>query len=141
MGEERQDIVVAHVCYQQTCAHITSLSERVREGEALDEANDFARFVINSGLPKLLSPFDNTNGPLRVDSGHLRWMAEELRRLVCARFQAGKVAPRSSTGELQAINHKLDLIAGHLANLSKRTTQSDTSAAGPPALHVLEGTG
>jgi len=107
----------ASACYRELVHHLQILAECVAEGKRLDEANDFCRVIINSRVCDLLSPYDST-GALKVDSAHLGWMAEDLRRVVCEQFRGGKVLPVDHSGTLQAINSKLDLIAGHLARFA-----------------------
>lgn len=106
----------ASAFYREAMLYLEGLSHCVSEGKRLDEANDFCRFLLNSRICDLLRPFDST-GALKVDSAHLGWMAEDLRRAVCEQFRSGKVIPVDHGGTLKAINSKLDLIAGHLARL------------------------
>jgi len=113
----RQLQVEAHVLYSAFAERLRTLARAVSRGEQLDEANDFSRLILNSRIVEIISPYD-FGGALKVDSAHLRWLAEELRRNACAAFQSAGTTPREPDGALDAINHKLDLIAGQLARIS-----------------------
>lgn len=121
-----------YVFYTQTARELDRHLHNVKHGEGLDSANDFARYILNSGVVKLLAPYDSS-GTFKIDSAHLRWKAEEVRRLVCDSYQAGKAVPEGGSVHLAAISRKLDLIAGRLAQIPV------ASADQVPALHVVEG--
>jgi hypothetical protein len=122
-----------HWFWRETVNRLDSLQQRVNEGKDLDAAVEFARFVLWSKMADLLKPQD-CDGMLKVDSAFLRWKAEELQRSVCDAYRTGKAAPRGEQGQLDAIGHKLDIIAGQL---SKLQPQAEQAASMLPALHVV----
>lgn len=108
----------------------------VRQGESLEAAADFARFVIWSRICNILQEH-NSPGPLKVDSALLYWKAEELLRSVQEQWQRKGVVPPAHKSQIEAINHKLDLIAGQLARMSPAPAAPAVDAAAP--LLVIEG--
>jgi hypothetical protein len=111
------DLATLHWFWNETRNRLESLRHRVREGADLMEAADFCRYVLNSGLLKILAPFD-TQAPLKIDSAFLRWSAEDLLREVQVLWRAGKIVPGANVAQNEAILHRLDLIAGQVAKLS-----------------------
>jgi len=91
-------------------------SKRVKEGREVQAAHDFAKYVMFSGLPKLLMEFPQVF-PLSVDGHLLQQKAEDLFR-DCAEFFIGDRAVGLAGAELMSLHEKLDLIAGHLSGLS-----------------------
>jgi len=87
---------------------------RVRENKDVMAALDFARYVTWSGIIKVLDA-NASESPLVVDGALIRWKCEELTRMCQERFRTGQSSPHVEQSELEAINRKLDLIAGHVA--------------------------
>lgn len=107
-----------HVLWRETRDNLERYRERVSTGVDLDGALAFAKFVLWSGLPRVLAPYDN-QGIWKVDSAHLGWLAKELQRDVQERYRKGKTQPDAPLTQLEAIHHKLDLLAGHVSQLAK----------------------
>lgn len=114
---QRDELGNMHWLYKETMSRLEWYDKAVSEGRDLDAANDFARYILNSQLGRILKPFDNS-GVLKVDSSFLVWSASELRSRVCSLWSRGKVAPKAEATHLESIHHKLDLIAGQLARVS-----------------------
>jgi hypothetical protein len=93
------------------------LYRRVQEGKDLDSANDFVRYVFWSGLIDLFKANANPF-PLPIDGALTEWKVKELLHNVQERFRTGDQRPRMEMTELEAINRKLDLIAGHVSKLN-----------------------
>ncbi len=129
-----------HWMWKETMERLHCLDLRAREGKCIDEASEFARWVQFSGLIHFFkeNPQDE---PLKVS-------AAELQRLITDTLfdceQAWKKTPRGpwvSLSELEAVNHKLDLIAAKLATLSA-PVDGRTEVAGDasePTLRVIPG--
>lgn len=54
------EAVNAHVCYTFFERHLRTLAEAVSRGVRIDEANDFARLILNSRFLELLAPHNTT---------------------------------------------------------------------------------
>ena len=61
------DRVALHVLWSHTRNSLESLRLYVREGRGVMETADFAHYGINSGIVKVLAPYDNT-GPVKINS-------------------------------------------------------------------------
>jgi len=128
----------AHWLWQESINRLESLRLRVCEGRDLEQAREFAAFFLWSGLDKFLKPFDS-DGALKVDSAFLRWKAEDLQRRVQDMWASGKAA-EGNVSTLQAIHHKLDIIASHVSKLSPPAARKRQRRDKPsPALHVIPG--
>lgn len=112
----RSDQADVHWLYTETIRRLDSYQERVHEGRDYDAALFFARYILWSRLDRILQAF-NTPGPLKVDSAFLRWKAEELQRTVQDAYAFGKASPSSAESVLESIHRKLDLLAGHVAQM------------------------
>jgi hypothetical protein len=117
--------------WRETSNQLHSHKRLVAEGKYLEEAHDFCRYVLNSGM---LSIFEASPQafPLKVDAAFLRWQAEELTREIQDRYRKGKNTPTVEFSEIQSINRKLDLIAGQLAKVSNLPRQDG------PELRIVE---
>jgi hypothetical protein len=129
------ELVAAHIFWQQTVGRLQQYLQAVSLGELLDEANNFSRFVINSGAASVLASRDN-DGPLKVDSGHLRYLAEELRRQVLEAFARRNEVPAGITGALNAMRHSIDVLAGQVARISTPLPHAEDLPAGVIPLPV-----
>jgi len=130
----------AHWLWQESVNRLESLRLRVCEGRDLDCALEFARFFLWCGIDKFLKPFDS-QGPLKVDTAFLRWKAEDLQRQVQELYTSGK-ASEGKQSTLQAIDHKLDIIAAHVAGLTAPAIGDGASSGrSAPDLHVIKGGG
>jgi hypothetical protein len=133
------DSVSLHRLWRETLTRLDALAERVNEGCDVLAAKDFAGFVHWSGLADYLERHA-TKEPLEVDGALLRARARAL-EVVCGELLS-RNSPTSKIHEtqLEGINRKLDLIAGHVAKLSpllSDTAASDLALASP-VLQVLE---
>jgi membrane protease subunit (stomatin/prohibitin family) len=127
--------VNAHVLYAATVRQLDSFAERVAENRDVLAALDFARYVLNSGLVKVLAPLAG-DGFLKVDASFLQWKAQELQRGVQERLRPNDTKPHLEALQLQSLNQKLDTIAGYL---SKLTVQGGAVLPASPTLNVIEG--
>jgi len=110
------DAATLHWFWNETRNRLESLRHRVREGRDLMEAADFCRYVLNSGLLKVLAVHD-CQGELKVDSSFLAWSAADLLREVQELWRTQKAPSEASRTQLEAILHRLDLIAGRVAKI------------------------
>lgn len=107
------ELATYHWFWKEAINRLESLRNHVLEGRDLDEAANFCRFLLNSGIDKILKPHDNA-GFLKVDSAFLMWKAQDVLTTVQDLWARGSVSAKEQT-HLEAIHHKLDLIAGALA--------------------------
>jgi hypothetical protein len=127
-----------HRFWWHTANKLSALDRRVREGKDLDYAREFAVFVLNSGMVDIFEAHACAE-PFKVDGAFIRWKTKELQTMVQDIWATKKTPPVQSC-TLDAINHKLDLIAGQVAKLSppkNETTDADNCFL--PALHVIRG--
>jgi hypothetical protein len=108
---------------------------RVQEGKGLEAALEFARYVFWSGIIELCEEYPQEH-PLKVDGAMMRWKCEELQRKVQDRYRLNDGKPHIERTELEEINRKLDLIAGHVAKFSP---PEQGALPCPPSLHVIDG--
>jgi hypothetical protein len=104
--------------YRETISRIDWYEARVTEGQDLMAALDFARYVLWSGIVPICKEHACDSGaPLKVDGSFLQYRAEDLQRNVQDRFARdnGKIKIRET--QLEALNRKLDLIAGYVSRL------------------------
>jgi hypothetical protein len=66
----------------------------------------------------------------------MRWKCEELQRKVQDRYRLNDGKPHIERTELEEINRKLDLIAGHVAKFSP---SEQGALPCSPSLHVIDG--
>ena len=131
--------VDAHWFWKEAINRLESLRLRVTEGRDCDAAIEFCRFILWSHIDKLLLPYEN-KGELKVDVAFLRWKAEDLQQQVLELYRTGKASAQANQSSMQAILHKLDIIAGHVAKVTPPVTM-ETAKVGepPPALQVIQG--
>lgn len=130
----------AHWFWKQSINRLESLRKRVVEGRDLEQALEFSRYILWCRIDKLLVDY-KSDGELKVDMPFLRWKAEELQRQVLALYGAGKVRENGNQSAMEAILHRLDIIAAHVATLSPPLTDTTVSVGNPaePVLQVLQG--
>ncbi len=131
------DLSTMHWFWTDTMNRLESLRRRVREARDLMEAADFARYVLNSQMRKILAPYDN-QGLLKVDSAALGLSAADLLRQVQELWRTNQVAPGYNVAQFKAILHRQDLIAGQLARVPTSSREGATISL-PPQLVVLPG--
>jgi hypothetical protein len=110
--------------YKETITQLNFYDKRVRECQDLEAARRFANYVTWSGMVKLCKRYSQ-DVPVKIDGAHLEWKAKELEQRVQDLWRTGKVKQDISETQLEQINHKMDLMAGRLAQLMP-----------PPALPV-----
>src|SRR5450759_2817873 len=115
--------------WKETANKLDSFRARVQEGKDLEAAREFCAYVIWSGMLRMFDAYPQ-EFPLKVDGAFLRFKAEDLQREIQERWRSGKNAPSIQFSEVQSINHKLDLIAGHLAKFSPPDNPVETAPAG-----------
>lgn len=99
--------------YSETTRKLEEYLHRVREGRDLQPALEFAGWVLWSGITMLCSR--HAQAMPKIDGSHLRWKAEELQRLVRDKFRDPKSLPQIPMTQLQALNHKMDVLAALVA--------------------------
>jgi len=110
MQSDSKELQAHHVnwLWRETKGRLELLDKRAREGKQVDEASEFARWVRFSGLRYVFEAFDESS-----------WRT--LDKLVvqtlddCAAYwKREPQGPWVSLSELEAVNQKLDRIAGEL---------------------------
>jgi len=127
------DIVNLHWLWKETVLRLDSFSQRVQLSECVDEAADFARYVMFSGLCRLFEANPSAE-PLKVDGPLARWKAEELLRECQERYRTNDVSSHVDKSVLDAINRKLDLIAGQVSRIPTSKAQAPR-----PELRIITG--
>jgi hypothetical protein len=125
----------------QWCAGITlrlnCLRKRAREGKCVEEASEFARWLVSSGLTKL---FEGT-GKRAIST----LIADTLYDCEC-HWKNEPRGPWVAQSELEALNAKLDLVMQRMANQEEfHPRLNETAATGTyasvnePVLQVITG--
>jgi hypothetical protein len=117
-----------HWLWKETMNRLDIYRRRVDEGKDLDAAREFCQYVLWSQLVKLFKEHPAPE-PLKVDGALLEWTAQELQRTVQDRWRREDHKPQVHQTKLEAINEKLDLIAGRLAQLDGLDGQSGHNRA------------
>lgn len=121
-----------HLLWQHAVNQLEHYRQALLEGREVDEAFAFSSFVIRSRLVQVLREYDNS-GVLKVDSAFLDWKAREIQQACQDIYRANGNVDPSRTTYLEAIHHKLDLIAAHVAKLEPRSAM--------PSLQVVQSQG
>jgi hypothetical protein len=117
---------------------LSSLQNHVNEGKKLDEALDFCRYVFWSGIVELCNYHATTAEGLAISGANLQTRVKQLQQDVQDRYRKSNTSPKIELSELEKLNHKLDLIAGRISQISPPV--SDTSKTDEtPVLTVLRG--
>jgi len=111
------DSAQLYILCRETSNRIASLGRAVDEGHRLDEAANFARFVLFSGICTLLKSFPQGD-PFPVDGHLLQHHAEQLLQAAQDRYRTGDTKAKLDWSYLDAINRKLDLIAGQVSKFT-----------------------
>jgi hypothetical protein len=109
---------------RETAARLDTLLKRARESKDLQAAKEFVSYLQWSGILKLLEHHSH-DGPLKIDGPHLRWKANQLLEVVHGQFNKPQTLVSLELSQLEAMNHKLDLIAGRLATVSALPVSQD----------------
>lgn len=126
-----------HFIWLHTSTRIESLYREVLEGKNVLEAADFARWLRNSGVLKLLLQ-NPSDGPLRVDGKALDKKIGDLLFECGEKFRGGKITVTYQPSDIDEINRKMDLLASHIARFAPSPTVA-TEAPECPALRVIQG--
>lgn len=130
------DTVTIYRLARETSNRIDVLHDRVREGQDLQAAKEFCSYLQWSGIINLIQAFE-PEGQLTIDAAHVVWKFKQLESLTHDQFRQPSKVVSLQMSQLQAMNHKLDLIAGHVAKFAPPTIE--TSDAVPASLRVIEG--
>jgi len=133
----QQDAVTIFTIARETTSRIAILHKRAIEGKDLHAAKEFCSYLQWSGLLKLLEQNCQPE-PLQVDGVLIRWKCEQLLSVVNDQFRQASKVVSLELSQLEAIDHKLDLIAGRIAQLSPPTIET-ANAVVSSALRVIEG--
>jgi len=146
---QTQDILTAHRIWSETDRRIESLLAQVREGVAVDEASNFSRYLIFSGIFGLLLPYEQ-DVPLPIRSLELKRKCDTL-AAACGEWYSlheRSLKPRDayvSKSRLEAIEARLARIEDNLRlsdnKLSPSLTETTDAGMGHSvaALHVIQG--
>jgi len=132
-----------HWLWKETVNRLRVLQGRAREGKCVDEASEFARWVRMSGLAHIYETFTSP-APLEVSWPTVEKLIVDILWDCEAYYKNAPQGPWVQKSELEAINHKLDLIAGRIARLSAAnndTAEAGVAPAATPALRVLQAAG
>jgi len=130
------DQVTIYTIARETTSRLDVLHDRVVEGQDLQSAKEFCSYLRWSGILRLLEANSST-GNLKVDGAHIRWKCDQLESLTNDQFRQVSKVVSLQMSQLQAVNHKLDLIAGHVAKLSPPSIETPDVVQAP--LRVIEG--
>lgn len=126
--------------YRETMNRLSSLQNRVNEGKDLEFALEFCRYIFWSGIIELLEYHASTQSGLEVSGANLRTRVKQLQEDVQRRFVKSNTSPKVELSELEKINHKLDLIAGRISQLSPPKIETlETGVTSSPDLRVIRG--
>jgi hypothetical protein len=115
-----------HTVFKSTMHHVEVLRRRVRVGHQVDDCQAFARYISRSGVLELMEEFCEPSDVLR---SLFPFSAKELRKNVdaleqeCYAYYRGRTKDADGTAsgadksDLEAIDEKLNLIGGLLANV------------------------
>lgn len=109
---------------------LETLRARAREGNWVEEASEFPRWLGSSGLMNLLGG----KGRAAVQ----KLANDTLHDCDCFWRNQGQ-GPWVAKSELEAVNSKLDNLAGLVARLSPPVTETPNAEVLSPALHVIQG--
>jgi len=122
---------------RETSNRIDVLQERVSEGQDLQAAKEFCSYLRWSGIIRLIRSFEPV-GQLTIDTAHIEWKFEQLESLTHGQSRQPSKVVSLQMSQLQAMNHKLDLIAGHVAKISPPAIET-VDPGQPSGLRVIEG--
>jgi hypothetical protein len=105
-----------YIIARETSARLERLTARVREGKALQDAQEFVAYLTWSGILKLLEHAEQPDA-LPVNGALIKYKAQQLEQLVHDQFRNPQVESSVELTELEKLNRKLDLIAGQVAKL------------------------
>lgn len=122
--------------YKETTTYLESLGRAASEGRAVDEANNFLRWLQFSSVLRLLEK----NSWFNPDFVTLRNKCKELQAICRPHLQGGRVPASPSQARIDEVNAKLDIILTAMAK-PVSPPQTHTLDAGRPVLSVIAGGG
>jgi len=113
--------------WQETRRFVAELQRAVERGERVNEAIQFSRYLMWSGVLRELKAFPRHDQPagLQTDAGLLEWEVSEL-------LQAALRVPeckRLGSFEERVLKN-LDVIAGHVQRLAPPSSANATASTG-----------
>lgn len=111
------DSVNLHWIYRETLNRLDVLHRRVQEGRDVEAASEFARWLIFSGIIKLMEA-NSSDKLLKVDGPLLRSRTQMLIEACNYRFRRNDDSPRFQAKDVQSLHEKIDLVAGYLSRLN-----------------------
>lgn len=99
--------------YRESIARMDVYDQRLSEGKDAEAALEFGAYILWSGLTALCQEMQRQEPP--INGTVLRYRAEELQRAARARLKKPMAMHPFQRSQLEAINRKLDLIAGHVS--------------------------
>lgn len=131
------DSTQLHWLWNETRLRLNQLATRADEGVDVQPAMDFARWIQFSGLIKLFK--DNPQSePVKVDGELIDKLVRDL-VMDCGDYLKLNTPGFVRVCQIEAVNHKLDLIAAQLAKVSPPATETATVGTTAPALQVIQG--
>lgn len=105
-----------HWLWKETYSRCMRLHKRVCEGKFVDEASEFARWVRFSGLLDVFE-LHKAPEPFEVDRAKVEKLIVDT-LFECEQFwKRNPRGPYVAMSELEAVNHKLDVLAARIAQI------------------------
>jgi hypothetical protein len=141
LGGDRENAEVdfcwtLQLIYKETKAYLESLGRAASEGRAIDEANNFLRWLQFSSILRLLEKNPSVN-PNFVT---LRNQCNDLQAICRPHLQGRRMVASPSQARIDEVNAKVDIILAAIAK-PVSPSQKHTLDAGQPALSVIAGEG
>jgi hypothetical protein len=117
------DPVTLYTIARETSGRLDTLLQRASEAKDLQAAKEFASYLQWSGILRLLESVTPAKN-LEFDAAHLRWKHKKLLDLVHEQFTKNAKVVSLEWSQMEALNHKLDLIAAHVSRLPIPASES-----------------
>jgi len=133
----QSDLVTLYRLWAETDCRLDVLAKQVREGLAVDEASNFARWLQFSGVMEILKAADFSNTQLRADVPGLKLKFEKLIS-DCGEWYAQHERSRTprdayiSASKLSALESEMRLMREQISRLLPQTETV-------PALQIIQG--
>lgn len=114
------DPVAFYKMGREVSSRLEILTKRVNEGKDVQGAKEFCSFLLWSGLLNLLEEHSRTDldSDLPIDGRLIRYKCEALQEAVNHAFTEGSKTITLELSAMEAINRKLDLLAGYVAKFT-----------------------
>jgi hypothetical protein len=119
--------------YRETEKYLSRLGRAAHEGRAVDEANNFLRWLQFSGVCRLLEMFSGLDERFLL----LREQADALQDICLPHLQGRNIKEHPNQSRIDEVNDKLDYILSKMVKPSPLSTL--TTNLGGPGLHVIAG--